>query len=80
MKVNNNALRKAVSIAGSQKALGDLIGFTQQGISKMLQENKCTAETAMKIEQATGVLCSDIRPDLSWFAKTKEADQPQIGQ
>jgi DNA-binding transcriptional regulator YdaS (Cro superfamily) len=60
-------LRRAVRILGSQKALGDAIGKTQQSVSLMLRgEMKISGEDAAAIDTATGGQVSRgcLRPDL----------------
>lgn len=58
-------LKTAVTRAGSQKALADLIDRSQQVISKWLRQGgKVPAEAALKIEAATGVSRHALRPDI----------------
>lgn len=60
-------LRGAVEKAGSQKALADAMGITQQGVSYLLNDaENISAELAIAVERATGgeVKRADLRPDL----------------
>jgi len=60
------ALKRACDIAGGQKPLADLIGTTQSQVWYWLTRSKrgVPAEVAPLIEEATGVLRSELRPDL----------------
>lgn len=59
-----HALRKAVDLKGSQSALARDIGFTQGSVWRWLNGTQVPAEAAIAIEKSTGVLKSEIRPDL----------------
>lgn len=51
----NQAIAQAIDVAGSQGKLADLSGLSQQHISRLLRdEQRITADTAIKIEAATG--------------------------
>ena len=59
------ALDRAIEKAGSQSALGRLIGKRQSVISDWLRFGRgVPAEFVLKIETATGVSRHDLRPDL----------------
>jgi DNA-binding transcriptional regulator YdaS (Cro superfamily) len=58
------ALKKAISIAGSQEKLGNRIGVSQQRISYWLIKKKTPAEYVLLIEENTGVSRNELRPDL----------------
>lgn len=60
-----NALHKAVSIAGSQKALADQIGVVQSAVANWLKRGNIPAEHCLAIEKATGgqVTRQELRPD-----------------
>lgn len=61
------ALRRAVGILGTQKALADRLGKSQAHISKWLnRDKKVPAEVCADIEAATGgaVTCEQLRPDV----------------
>ena len=67
MKPFRKHIRRAVALAGSQSALADQIGLSQQGISWLLNEApKVSAEIALAIHRATGgqVRKEDLRPDI----------------
>ena len=66
-------IRRAIEIAGSQRALADRIGLSQQGISYLLNEApQVSAEIAIAIERATEnqVTREMLRPDL--FGSSQE--------
>ena len=59
------AVKKAVSILGSQQKLADSLGVSKQLISSYVNGRaKVTAANAKKIEKLTGVKREEIRPDL----------------
>lgn len=60
-----NALNKAVSIVGSQKALADQIGVVQSAVANWLSRGNIPAEHCLAIEKATGgqVTRQELRPD-----------------
>ena len=60
------ALKRAVKIAGGQKALASkLAGVSQQKISYWLNTaKKVQAEYVLAIEEITGVSRHELRPDL----------------
>lgn len=57
-------LQAAITMKGSQRALGDACGYTQVAICKALRRGKVTAEMAIAIEGATGIdrkrLCPEV--------------------
>lgn len=60
-------IQRAVKIAGSQRALAEKAGLSQQMISWLLTTApNVTAEVAVKLERATdgAVTRADLRPDL----------------
>lgn len=60
-------IERAVKIAGSQRALAEKAGLSQQGISWLLNEApQISAEVAIKIERATDgeVTRQMLRPDM----------------
>lgn len=64
---------RAIEIAGSQPRLAEISGLSQQFISKLKRgERGVTAETAVKLEAATGISRSEWRPDL-WPVNPSEA-------
>lgn len=59
------ALRKAIHIAGNQSRLHRAIGTKQvQNIQWWVKKGKVPAEWVKKIEAATGVPASELRPDI----------------
>lgn len=61
-----DALKKAIDIAGSQSALAKKIGLVPQVVNNWLARGNVPAEYCPNIEQATGVRCEDLRPDVNW--------------
>lgn len=60
-----DAIKKAVSILGSQKKMADSLGVSKQLISNYVNGRaKVTAANAKKIEELTGIKREEIRPDL----------------
>lgn len=60
-------IQEAVKIAGTQKALADGIGISQQGVSYLLTDAKdCSPEIAAAIDRFTQgkISKSDLRPDI----------------
>jgi DNA-binding transcriptional regulator YdaS (Cro superfamily) len=60
-------IRRAIDLAGSQTALANQIGLSQQGVSWLLHEApQVSAEIALAIHRATGgkVRKEDLRPDI----------------
>lgn len=60
------ALEAAISIAGSEAKLGELIGYSQVAINKAKRGGRCSAEMAAAIDRALApkVTKSRLRPDL----------------
>lgn len=59
------ALRRAVLLAGGQVPFANLIGRSQSGVSKLLKEGRpLQAEFVLKVEEATGVSRYVLRPDI----------------
>jgi DNA-binding transcriptional regulator YdaS (Cro superfamily) len=60
-------IRQAIELAGSQRALAEKIGLSQQGISYLLNEApQVSAEIAIAIERATDgqIRREKLRPDI----------------
>lgn len=66
-------LKKAISVAGSQKKLGSCIGVSQQRISYWLTNKKIPGEYVIPIEAHTGISRGELRPDLYPKDKNGEA-------
>lgn len=67
MSIFRHHLERAVKLAGSQRALAQKAGLSQQGISWLLNDaDQISAEVAIKVERATGgaVTRQMLRPDL----------------
>lgn len=64
--MSQEAIARAVKLKGTQGALADAIGKTQQYISLLLKGAKISAETAVAIEEVTAgkVARHELRPDL----------------
>ena len=62
----NQALHRAVTAAGGQKALAARIGTTQSRVWYWLAraKNGAAAEFVIAIEAATGIPRQELRPDL----------------
>jgi len=61
---NTDPFTRAVEKAGSETALAKLTGYSQNAIWCARRRGSCTAEMAIRIERATGVPASALRPDL----------------
>lgn len=59
-----SALDKAVSAAGSQLALANLLGIKAPSVSGWYERKRVPAERCIAIEQATGVSRHELRPDV----------------
>jgi DNA-binding transcriptional regulator YdaS (Cro superfamily) len=60
-------IERAIKLVGSQSALAEKIGLSQQGVSWLLNEApQVSAEIAIAIERATNgeVSKADLRPDI----------------
>jgi DNA-binding transcriptional regulator YdaS (Cro superfamily) len=65
--MNTNALQQAISIAGSQVALGKLINSPQSTIWSWLnRDKKVPAERCLAIQKATNgkITAKELRPDI----------------
>lgn len=70
-------VQRAVKIVGSQKALADKTGLSQQGISWLLKEaRQISAEIAVAIDRATEgqVSKAELRPDLFTHVTPESSD------
>ena len=59
-------LDDAITIAGSEQALGRLIGASQQRINywRRVRKGVVPAEFVLRIEEATGINRDTLRPDI----------------
>jgi DNA-binding transcriptional regulator YdaS (Cro superfamily) len=65
--MSTEALKRACEVAGGQKPLADRIGTTQSQVwywLTQIQARRARRVRAAKIEEATGVPRSELRPDL----------------
>jgi len=66
---------KAVEIAGSQVKLADATGYSQNLISLIsLGKRRVSAEFAVALESATGIVRGEFRPDIFPSPQSKEGD------
>jgi len=69
-------VQQAVEMAGSQRALADGLGISQQGVSYLLNGAvRCSAEMALRMERATKgkITRHDLRADIFGPAPRKAA-------
>jgi DNA-binding transcriptional regulator YdaS (Cro superfamily) len=65
LRTPNQALRRAIEIAGSQSALARICAVSQAAVWKWLAKGKhLPAEHVLRVEKATGVSRTLLRPDL----------------
>ena len=62
--METSAVRRAVEIAGGQRALGQLLGVSQQAVGQWLSNDRIPANRVVQIAQATGIPRHELRPDL----------------
>lgn len=73
-----NALNQAILKAGSQKALAAQLGVVQSAIANWLKREKVPAEYCPSIEDATGVTCEELRPDVNWAVVRGQPLPPKL--
>ncbi|NUU41406.1 transcriptional regulator [Tardiphaga robiniae] len=75
-------IQEAVRILGSQAKLGAACGVTQASIWQAMEVQRCSAELAMAIEQATNgqVRAAALRPDLPWPAQIDQVEASAISE
>lgn len=64
---HRHLVKSAAALLGSQQALAEATGLSQQGISYLInQAPRVTAEVAIAIERATNgaVTAKELRPDI----------------
>lgn len=65
MTTPKQALAESIKHAGGQTELANLIGTKQQNVWQWLnRDGKASARYVVKISQATGVPCHELRPDI----------------
>jgi DNA-binding transcriptional regulator YdaS (Cro superfamily) len=69
-------LSKAISILGSQGALGAAVGVGQSAVANWLKRGTVPAEYCPRIESATGgqVTCEGLCPDVAWSVLRNSAE------
>jgi DNA-binding transcriptional regulator YdaS (Cro superfamily) len=60
------ALRRAMEKVGGPTELGKRIGCSAQRICNWAARGTLPVEYCPKIEEATGVTCEELRPDVNW--------------
>lgn len=61
----SQALKMAVEIAGSQSALGRVLGVTQRAVWRWVAEGKpLPPQHVLAVEAATGIPKEQLRPDI----------------
>lgn len=71
-------LERAISVLGSQAAMGKLCGVTQPAVSLWVRGRKALpAQHVLKVEAATGISRHDLRPDL--YPREEPPAQPPAG-
>lgn len=64
MATSQTPFARAVEIAGSERKLAQMTGYSQNAIWHARRHQRCTAEMARAIERATGVTAAELRPDI----------------
>lgn len=73
------SLARAVKVAGGQTELANLINTKQQNVWQWLnRDGKASAKYVVKISEATGVPCHELRPDI--FPTPAPANDPSNQQ
>ena len=62
--MTETAIQKAAVAAGGQSALARSLKVTPQAVQKMCASGRVPAERVLAIERLTGVLRTELRPDL----------------
>ncbi|MGR4042875.1 Cro/CI family transcriptional regulator [Pseudomonas sp. 910_21] len=62
--MTETAIQKAATAAGGQSALARSLKVTPQAVQKMCASGRVPAERVLAIERLTGVLRTELRPDL----------------
>lgn len=62
--MTETAIQKAAAAAGGQSALARSLKVTPQAVQKMCASGRVPAERVLAIERLTGVLRTELRPDL----------------
>lgn len=68
------ALHRAIDLAGgTQAALANKLGFTQQAISEWVAAGRVSRHGAMLVETVVGIPRHELRPDLFAAPPTQDA-------
>lgn len=60
------AITKAIAAAGGRTALARMLGVSGPAVVYQWEQTRVPAEYCPLIEEATGVPCEEIRPDVKW--------------
>jgi DNA-binding transcriptional regulator YdaS (Cro superfamily) len=67
MSTKPTPLQTAIARAGSQRKLAEAIGVAHSFVPQLLSGHRPIPEAVCKrIEEATGVTCEELRPDVLW--------------
>lgn len=61
---SDSVVARAVRVAGSQSALGRLLGKRQSTIQGWLKTGRVSPEYVIPVERVTGISRHELRPDL----------------
>lgn len=61
--MDNVSLSRAIAAVGSQQALAQALGITQQALSQW-KLRRVPAERVLDVERITGIPRHDLRPDI----------------
>ena len=61
---SESVVARAVRVAGSQSALGRLLGKRQSTIQGWLKTGRVSPEYVLQVERVTGISRHELRPDL----------------
>jgi DNA-binding transcriptional regulator YdaS (Cro superfamily) len=73
------ALHAAIDRAGSQAALARICGVTQTAVWQWVHRMKrMPADYVLKAEQATGVSCHELRPDIYPIERVRRSRRGKV--
>lgn len=68
MKTKPTPLQTAIAAAGSQRKLAESIGIAHSFVPQLISGRRPIPEAiCARIEDATGVRCEELRPDVEWI-------------
>lgn len=78
----SNLIERAISLYGSEAALGKAIGYTQHGIWRARQSGRVSPRMALRIHAATQgkIDCRKLCPDLNVKARLRELHATGLGR